>query len=56
MPTPTRSGGLLENREYLKETSYDLNVLQEIVLQNEPSLTDKQWFVYKKTLKSIKLN
>jgi len=32
LPTPTRSGGLLENREYLGETSYDLNVLQEIVM------------------------
>ncbi|XP_050059745.1 uncharacterized protein LOC126551035 [Aphis gossypii] len=30
LPTPTRSGGLLENREYLKETSYDLNALQEL--------------------------
>ncbi|KAL4084748.1 hypothetical protein QTP88_027663 [Uroleucon formosanum] len=46
----------LENREYLKETSYDLNVLQEIVLQNEPSLAEEQWFVYKQTLNSIKLN
>ncbi|KAL4098553.1 hypothetical protein QTP88_023139 [Uroleucon formosanum] len=56
LPTPTRSGGLLENREYLKETSYDLNVLQEIVLQNEPFLTEEQWFFYKQTLNSIKLN
>lgn len=56
VPTPTRSGGLLENREYLEETSYDFNALQEIVLQNEPSLAEEQWFVYKKTLNSIKLN
>jgi hypothetical protein len=27
LSTSTRPGGLLENREYLKETSYNLNVL-----------------------------
>jgi len=56
LPTPTRFGGLLENREYLKETNYDLNVLQEIILRNEPSLTEEQWFVYKQTLNSTKFN
>jgi len=36
LPTPTRYGGHLDNREYLKETSYGLNVLLDIVSQNYP--------------------
>ncbi|KAL4143309.1 hypothetical protein QTP88_005655 [Uroleucon formosanum] len=31
-------------------------LFSEIVLQNEPSLIEEQWFVYKQTLNSIKLN
>jgi hypothetical protein len=47
LSTPTRAGGLLENREYIKETSYNLNALHEIDLQNKSSLTEERWFIYK---------
>lgn len=56
LPSPKRSGGLLENREYLRETIYDLCALQEIVTKNEQSLTEEQQFVYKEVLNSIEYN
>lgn len=45
---------------HIKEVCFtiinDLNALHEIVLQNEPFLTEEQWFIYKQTLNSIKLH
>ena len=53
LPHPSRSRADLVNRDYLKETSYDMNSLAQEVLSNEGSLTDEQLDVYKRVLKSI---
>lgn len=47
LPHPSRSGGDLGNRDYLRETSYDINSLAQEVLTNEGSLTDEELAVYK---------
>lgn len=53
LPQPTRSGGVLGNRDYLRETSYDTNALAQVVSNNEGSLTNEQLAVYRQVLSSI---
>lgn len=42
LPQLQRSEGLQNNRDYLKETSYDVNSLAELVSSSEGSLTNEQ--------------
>lgn len=44
---------LLDNRKYLRETSYDNNVLNDIIWKNKASVTDEQLIVYIQILNSI---
>jgi len=53
LPQPTRSGGVLGNRDYLRETSYDTNALAQVVSNNEGSLTEEQLAVYRQVLSSV---
>lgn len=53
LPQPTRSGGVLGNRDYLRETSYDTNALAQMLSNNEGSLTDEQLAVYRQVLSSV---
>jgi len=55
LPTTIRPGWLLENREYLIETSHGFNAFHELFCWMNPFWL-KQWFVYKQTLNSIKLS
>lgn len=43
LPQPEKSRGILEDKDYLRETNYDTNVLAEMVLNNESLLTDEQF-------------
>ena len=53
LPQPKRSGVILNNREYLRETSYDTEFLVQQVANNEGSLTDEQLSIYKQILYSV---
>lgn len=53
LPQATRSGGVLSNRDYLRETGYDTNALAQMVSNKEGSLTDEQLAVYRQVLGSI---
>lgn len=53
LPQPKRSAATLDNREYLRETNYDLCALGEVVSCNEELLTDEQLYVYQKILGNI---
>ncbi|XP_071565387.1 uncharacterized protein [Temnothorax nylanderi] len=50
---PKRSGEVLKNRDYLRETNYDVNTLAQVVSINEGLLTDEQFAVYRQVLSSI---
>ena len=56
LPQPKRTCGVLENRDYAREKSYDTNDLIQIVSNKESSLTNEQLAVYRQVLNSIKLN
>ncbi|XP_050065737.1 uncharacterized protein LOC126554744 [Aphis gossypii] len=45
-----------DNREYLKETSYDLVALEDVVRNNEESLNDEQKFAYNQIITSVNNN
>ncbi|GBP12642.1 hypothetical protein EVAR_10294_1 [Eumeta japonica] len=45
-----------ENREYVKETSYDTVALKDAVRKNEASLNDEQQEVYNKIITSVDAN
>ncbi|XP_067131955.1 uncharacterized protein [Centruroides vittatus] len=45
-----------ENREYVKETSYDTVALEDAVRKNEASLNDEQQEVYNKIITSVDAN
>ncbi|XP_071642973.1 uncharacterized protein [Temnothorax longispinosus] len=53
LPQPKRSGGVLGNRDYLRETNYDVNALTEVVSNNEGLLTDEKLAVYRQVLSSV---
>ncbi|XP_071652985.1 uncharacterized protein [Temnothorax longispinosus] len=53
LPQSKRSGGVLGNRDYLRETNYDVNALAEVVSNNEGLLTDEQLAVYRQVLSSV---
>ncbi|XP_071578043.1 uncharacterized protein [Temnothorax nylanderi] len=53
LPQPKRFGGVLGNRDYLRETNYDVNALEEVVSNNEGLLTDEQFVVYRHVLSSV---
>ncbi|XP_077273719.1 uncharacterized protein LOC143903730 [Temnothorax americanus] len=53
LPQPKRFGEVLGNRDYLRETNYDVNALEEVVLNNEGLLTDEQLAVYRQVLSSV---
>ncbi|CAG9772346.1 unnamed protein product [Ceutorhynchus assimilis] len=42
LPRPNRSGDVVQNREYMAETNYNLDKLRETVSIDEASLTDEQ--------------
>nr|XP_034194992.1 uncharacterized protein LOC117611167 [Osmia lignaria]XP_034195335.1 uncharacterized protein LOC117611500 [Osmia lignaria] len=48
-----RSGGDLGNRDYLRETNYDINALAQALSNNEGLLTDEQLAVYRQGLSSV---
>jgi len=52
LPQPSNSEQF-DNREYLKETSYDLVALEYVVRNNEESLNDEQKFAYIKLLQVL---
>ncbi|KAL4153295.1 hypothetical protein QTP88_001128 [Uroleucon formosanum] len=52
---PTKSEEF-DNREYLKETSYDLVALEYVVRNNEESLNDEQKFAYNQIITSVNNN
>ncbi|XP_025414746.1 uncharacterized protein LOC112686595, partial [Sipha flava] len=45
-----------DNREYLKEISYDLVALEDVVRNNEESLNDEQKFAYNQIITSVNNN
>ncbi|XP_024892751.1 uncharacterized protein LOC112467995 [Temnothorax curvispinosus] len=53
---PKRLGEVLRNRDYLRETNYDVNILAQVVSNNEGLLTDEQFAVYRQVLSSIELS
>lgn len=56
LPQPNRSEANVENREYLRETNYDVVALRETVMNGEASLTNEQREVYNQILDSIHSN
>lgn len=55
LPQPSKSKQF-DNREYLKETSYDLVALEDVVRNNEESLNDEQKFAYNQIITSVNNN
>jgi primosomal protein N' len=55
LPEPSKSEQF-DNREYLKETSYDLVALEDVVKNNEESLNDEQKFAYNQIITSVNNN
>jgi len=55
LPQPSNSEQF-DNREYLKETSYDLVALEDVVRKNEESLNDEQKFAYNQIITSVNNN
>ncbi|XP_024884832.1 uncharacterized protein LOC112462965 [Temnothorax curvispinosus] len=53
---PKRLGEVFRNRDYLRETNYDVNILAQVVSNNEGLLTDEQFAVYRQVLSSIELS
>ncbi|XP_030762665.1 ATP-dependent DNA helicase RRM3-like [Sitophilus oryzae] len=53
LPRPKRSGASFGNREYLRETNYDLGALREVVLSNEETMTNEQNYIYQQILGNI---
>lgn len=53
LPQPSRSQNILPNREYLIETSYDVEILEKEVAAKEINLTNEQQMVYHRVLESI---
>lgn len=55
LPQPKRDKeDALTNREYLKETNYDITLLAKVVSNNENTLTDEQLSVYRQVIESVK--
>lgn len=55
LPQPSRVQ-ILENREYLRETNYNLEVLTNVVARNEYTLTAEQKIAYDEIITTIEQN
>ncbi|CAG9772259.1 unnamed protein product [Ceutorhynchus assimilis] len=54
LPQPNRSEDVVQNREYMAETNYNLDKLRETVSVGEASLTDEQRMVCQEVVNSVR--
>lgn len=55
LPKPNRSNNLIESREYIRETSYDIRKLNKILIERTQLLTDEQRIVFLKIKNSVEM-
>ena len=53
LPSPTTDNSVSTNREYLRELSYNVDLLSNMVADNEPKLNDEQRTVYSEVITSV---